>query len=215
MVLTLALPVEPISVRPQCSSPMARWVGRQNARRRATTQVNIQLFLGIILVACLLGFYFYKHWNTEPLIAIIGKAWVIDGDTIEISGTRIRLEGIDAPESDQTCTDSKGKTWPCGTAATNELRAHIRGRELTCNRRALDRYKRVLAVCSLPDGSDINAWMVQQGWAVAYGFAKIYESEEAEAEATKRGIWAGSFVPPSQWRQLHNKWHNRQTTKSN
>jgi endonuclease YncB( thermonuclease family) len=63
--------------------------------------------------------------------------------------------------------------------AANELRAHIRGRELTCNRRAFDRYKRVLAVCLLPDGSDMNAWMVRQGWALAYGFAKTYATEEA------------------------------------
>jgi endonuclease YncB( thermonuclease family) len=111
------------------------------------------------------------------------------------------LDGIDAPESDQTCTDAKGKTWSCGSAATNELRAHIRGNELTCHRRAVDKYQRVIAVCSLPDGSDINAWMVQQGWAIAYGFAKTYESKEAEAEAAKRGIWAGTFVSPSQWRQ--------------
>ena len=164
-----------------------------------------------MLAACLIGFYAYYHRtarnarNAVPQPAIIGKAWVIDGDTIEISGTRIRLEGIDAPESDQTCTDPKGKTWPCGRAATSELKAHIRGRELTCNRRAFDRYRRVLAVCSLPDGSDINAWMVRQGWALAYGFAKMYATEEAEAEAAKRGIWAGSFVPPWQWRQRPNE----------
>jgi endonuclease YncB( thermonuclease family) len=184
---------------------MARRTGGQKAGSDGAPQVNIQLFVGIILVACLLGYYGYEHWNTQPQTALIGKAWVIDGDTIEISGTRIRLEGIDAPESDQTCMDSKGKTWPCGRAATSELRAHIRGQELTCHRRAFDKYKRALAVCSLLDGSDINAWMVQQGWALAYGFAKTYESEETEAESAKRGIWVGTFVSPSQWRQRQNE----------
>lgn len=158
------------------------------------------MLIGIVLLACLLGFYAYMQWNAEPRAAIIGNAWVIDGDTIEISGTRIRLEGIDAPELDQTCTDLEGKTWACGRAALGELKAHIRGRELTCNGRARDRYKRVLAVCALPDGTAINAWMVQQGWAVAYGFAKVYASEQADAAQAKRGLWAGSFVPPSQWR---------------
>jgi endonuclease YncB( thermonuclease family) len=180
---------------------MARRVRGRKVASGGVPQNNVRLLIGIIFVACMLGVYAYVHWNTEPQPAILGKAWVIDGDTIIISDTHIRLEGIDAPESDQTCTDSKGKTWPCGRAATSELRAHIRGQELTCQRRALDKYNRVLAVCTLPDGSDINAWMVQQGWALAYGFAGIYEFEEGEARAAKRGIWTGTFVSPSQWRQ--------------
>ena len=150
-------------------------------------------------MVCLLGVYAFMHWNAEPQAAITGNAWVIDGDTIDISGTRIRLQGIDAPEADQTCIDSKKKTRPCGSAATRELRAYIRGHELTCDPKALDRYKRVVAVCSLPDGSDVNAWMVRQGWALASGFVKIYGEEDAEG--AKRGIWARNFVPPWQWRE--------------
>jgi endonuclease YncB( thermonuclease family) len=182
----------------------ARRAGRRGSGRGAT-RVDIQLLVTIVLAACLIGFYAYYHRNAEPHPTITGKAWVIDGDTIEISGTRIRLESIDAPEWEQTCTDPKGKTWPCGRLAMSELRAHIRGQELTCSGRAFDRYQRVLAVCSLPDGSDVNAWMVRQGWALAYGFAKTYATEEAEAQAAKRGIWAGSFVPPWQWRQHSNE----------
>jgi len=180
---------------------MAGWAGARNAGRRGTTVANVQLLVGVILVACLLGFYAYKRWSIEPQTAIVGKAWVIDGDTIEISGTRIRLEGIDAPELDQTCIDSKGETWPCGKSATRELRTYVRRFELRCDPRALDRHKRVLAVCFLPDGSDVNAWMVRQGWALASGFVKMYETEQAEAEAAKRGLWDGSFVPPWRWRQ--------------
>jgi endonuclease YncB( thermonuclease family) len=160
-----------------------------------------ELLIGIILIAGLLGFYAYEYRSTSSAPAVIGKAWIIDGDTINISGTHIRLQGIDAPESDQTCTESTGKTWLCGRAAARELKAHIRGEELTCQRKALDKYKRVLAVCTLPDGSDINAWMVAQGWALAYGFANTYEAEEAQARAAKRGIWAGNFVAPWRWRQ--------------
>jgi hypothetical protein len=98
----------------------ARRAGRRSSGRRGTPHVDNQLLISIVLAACLIGFYAYYHRsarngrNAEPRPAIIGKAWVIDGDTIEISGTRIRLEGIDAPESNQTCTDPKGKTWPCG-----------------------------------------------------------------------------------------------------
>ena len=52
---------------------------------------------------------------------ITGKPRVIDGDTIEIAGQRIRLHGIDAPEAKQTCTDKEGKEWRCGQEATFAL----------------------------------------------------------------------------------------------
>lgn len=179
----------------------SKWAGRRQARWQPRARIDGQLLISLVLVACLLAYYGYKQWNAPPPTAIVGKAWVLDGDTIEISGTRIRLHGIDAPEQDQTCTDVSGKAWACGRAATRELRAHVRGQELRCSGRAVDRFGRVVAVCLLPDGSDINAWMVQQGWAVAYGFARLYESEETQAQEARRGIWAGSFMLPSQWRQ--------------
>jgi endonuclease YncB( thermonuclease family) len=133
---------------------------------------------------------------------IVGKARVIDGDTIDVSGYRIRLQGIDAPESNQACTDAGHRAYPCGRIATRELIEHLAGQPLKCASSGLDRYRRVLATCALPDGSDVNAWMVQQGWAVAY-YTGTYRSEEAAAHAAKRGIWAGSFMVPSEWRHRH------------
>jgi endonuclease YncB( thermonuclease family) len=133
---------------------------------------------------------------------IVGRARVIDGDTIDIAGARIRLRGIDAPESNQTCTDSGNRAWRCGRAATHELIDHIAGRPLKCESAGFDRYRRVLAVCAVPDGSDVNAWMVRQGWALAY-YSAAYRSEEAQAHAAKRGIWAGSFMAPWEWRHRH------------
>ena len=126
----------------------------------------------------------------------------IDGDTIDIAGTRIRLQGIDAPESDQTCTDSRNGAWRCGRAATRALIGFIAGRPLRCETSGFDRYRRVLAMCALPDDTDANAWMVQQGWALTY-YAATYQPQEAEARAAKRGIWAGSFIPPWEWRHRH------------
>jgi endonuclease YncB( thermonuclease family) len=138
----------------------------------------------------------WVHWD------IVGKARVIDGDTIDIAGSRIRLQGIDAPEADQTCTDAGNRAWPCGRAATRVLIELIAGRPLKCESSGFDRYRRVLAVCALPDGSDVNAWMVQQGWALAY-YSDVYRPQEAEAQAAKRGIWAGRFMPPWEWRHRH------------
>jgi endonuclease YncB( thermonuclease family) len=79
----------------------------------------------------------------------------------------------------------------------------LRGLELSCRPQAYDQYHRVLAVCSLPDGTDANAWMMQQGLAVTSGRARVYGTEEAEARAAKRGLWTGDFMPPREWRRQH------------
>src|SRR5262249_36879565 len=131
------------------------------------------------------------------------RAWVVDGDTIRIDGIPIRLEGIDAPEKAQACTTAGGRPWPCGQVATRRLRDRIGARPVTCRPRALDRYRRVLARCRLPDETDLNAWLVREGWAVASGFSRVYAAEEAEAMAARRGIWAGPFMTPSEWRRQH------------
>ena len=180
-------------------SPYSRAAGAGRAGQR-------QLFLCMVALACLAGFYVLGRRQVEmPHVAsgapIVGQAWVVDGDSLRIAGTSIRLEGIDAPEWDQSCTESGGQSWPCGRAASRELRSHIRGQALTCRSRARDRYGRIVATCVLPDGGDVNAWLVRRGWAVASGFSRLYASEEAEARAAKRGIWAGPFVPPSEWRR--------------
>ena len=60
-----------------------------------------------------------------------------------------------------------------------------------------------LATCSLPDKTDINAWMVQQGWAISYDYANFYGPQQTEAKSAKRGIWSGTFTPPRDWRLQH------------
>jgi endonuclease YncB( thermonuclease family) len=164
------------------------------------------LVLLLVLMAALVVHSSQRPSHRSPATVhgdILGKARVIDGDTIDISGVRIRLLGIDAPESNQNCTDAGNRAWLCGRAATRELIGHLAGQQLKCESSGLDRYRRVLAVCALPDGSDINAWLVQQGWAMAYGYDSPYQPDEAQAHAAKRGIWAGSFMPPWEWRHRH------------
>jgi endonuclease YncB( thermonuclease family) len=132
---------------------------------------------------------------------ITGIASVIDGDTLEIRGTRIRLHGIDAPESSQRCIRLFGQEWRCGQQAALALSDWIGRRSVSCEERDIDRYGRTIAVCS-QDGVDLNSWMVREGWAVAYPqYSRDYVGEEADARRAGRNIWSGSFVMPWDWRR--------------
>ena len=132
---------------------------------------------------------------------IAGVASVIDADTIEIHGERIRLHGIDAPESSQTCLDLAGREWRCGQAAALALQDLIGRRTVTCDERDVDRYGRIVGRCLVGD-LDVNEWLVAQGLALAYRrYSLDYVAAEDEARAAGRGMWAGTFDPPWEWRR--------------
>ena len=131
---------------------------------------------------------------------IVGRASVIDGDTIEIYGQRVRLFGIDAPESAQTC-DAAGTRWRCGHLAALALDEKIASRPVDCTEKDRDRYHRIVAVCRV-DGEDLGAWLVVEGWAMAYRhYSTAYVAQEEAAHAAHRRIWRGTFVPPWDWRR--------------
>ncbi|SIO31541.1 nuclease homologue [Bradyrhizobium erythrophlei] len=96
---------------------------------------------------------------------VIGQASVINGDTIEIHGTRIRVFGIDAPESDQLCRNEESELYRCGQKASNALFDFIARRPLECVELDRDRYHRTVAVCSV-GGTDIADWLVRNGLAL-------------------------------------------------
>ncbi|MGF1629174.1 MAG: thermonuclease family protein [Kiloniellaceae bacterium] len=133
--------------------------------------------------------------------AIVGRATVTDGDTLRIREHRIRLHGIDAPESGQTCQDAAGRDYRCGQKAALALSDKIGQQTVSCEERDVDRYGRIVAVC-FAGGVDLNGWLVGRGWAVAYRrYSREYIGAEDEAKSARRGIWDGEFVQPEAWRR--------------
>ncbi len=142
--------------------------------------------------------------SSWPKTEFAGPATVVDGDTIDIDGLRVRLFGIDAPESDQACTDDVGLRYPCGTLATMALSGEIGGKPVTCRKEDSDRYGRTVATCWVGD-RDIGAAMVRRGWAVDYTHFSHgrYAVEETAARTARRGLWRGNFERPREWRLEH------------
>lgn len=131
---------------------------------------------------------------------IVGVASVIDGDTIEIHGRRIRFHGVDAPEAGQPCTRD-GRNWPCGRRAAQALQDFLDKRPVECIGEKIDRYGRIDARCSV-DGADVEAWLVREGWALAYRrYSADYVGEEADARAAGRNIWSGTMTRPERYRR--------------
>ena len=132
---------------------------------------------------------------------ITGIASVIDGDTLDIHGQRIRLHGIDAPESAQIC-HREGRPWRCGQSSALALDEFIARRPVTCTPQGEDRYRRTIARCTV-GGQDIEAWMVRNGWALDYAKYSdgAYANEQQAADAARKGIWASEFQAPWEWRK--------------
>lgn len=132
---------------------------------------------------------------------VAGRASVIDGDTIEIRGQRIRLFGIDAPESGQFCEDTSNTKYRCGQRSALALDAMLRGRIVHCVDRGRDRYDRMIAVCR-SDYGDVAEAMVLTGMALAYRrYSTDYVWAERVAQSDGLGLWQGAFDAPWTWRK--------------
>ncbi len=134
------------------------------------------------------------------LAGTAGPATVIDGNTLEVAGARLRLYGIDAPDLDQPCR-LRGRTQACGVIARAALMDLTAGATLDCEMRGRDAAGRTLATCTA-DGYDVAEGMVYTGWALALdGAPARYHSVERQAKAARRGLWLGQFTAPSEWRR--------------
>jgi len=132
---------------------------------------------------------------------IIGRATIIDGDTIDVGRQRIRLHGIDAPEGGQTCTDGNDKPYLCGSKAAFALADFVGEATVRCKPLDKDRYRRTVARCFVRD-EDLGSFLVRSGWALDWPrySSGTYASDQQDAQKFKRGMWAGKFVEPWNWR---------------
>jgi endonuclease YncB( thermonuclease family) len=160
-----------------------------------------------LALAGVLGLTAFHHLLGSPLEAaapISGRAVAVDGDTLDLAGRRVRLEGIDAPEMGQTCSRRWVGTWDCGRAAQRELDDMVQGRRIECEHKGSDKYGRDLGICFV-DGRDINAELVRRGMAWAFvRYSDSYVEAESEARKARAGIWQGNAEPP--WTFRAQKW---------
>lgn len=158
-----------------------------------------------IIVSGLIAVVVYIGNNAGSFIPpdgadVVGQSTVIDGDTIKIADYKIRLEGIDAPELKQFCM-RQNFSYSCGEAAKAALVAFIDHSIIQCAITGKDRYKRLLGHC-WKDDINLNAWMVRNGYALAYTqYSNRYIFEEYFAQSNNAGFHNGTFEYPWDWRK--------------
>lgn len=128
----------------------------------------------------------------EPLFNPVAEA----AGVIEAKGRSLTVSGIEVVKPDETCTDSAGKSWPCGVQARTAFRGFLRGRAVTCA--APD--KAGAAQCRVGN-QDIGAWLVENGWARALPDGPYADAGRKASEAAKGVFGAApdlSAPPPLQ-----------------
>ena len=141
------------------------------------------------------------YYTPTPMRLVGGPATVISGDTSAVADEQVRLEGIDAPEADQTCHQA-GERYPCGAVAARALRSWIEAGIVMCRISGQDLEGRLVGFCRLADQTDLGEWLVLRGHALAYRrYSTQYVIQEDHARQERSGLWAGEFVTPQEWVQ--------------
>ncbi len=138
---------------------------------------------------------------SEP--PIVGRAFAANGDTLRIAQQTIRLDGVEAPERDQTCARSENRLWRCGEAAHTALTRLVAGRQVRCEPSGKTPDGAVRATCTA-GSTDLASTLIEGGHILAEsGMMARYRSSQAKAQQAKVGLWSGSSTPerPAEWRQ--------------
>lgn len=142
---------------------------------------------------------------TVPAVATVpavlsGEPRIIDGDTLDLNGIRVRIHGIDAPERGQTCDGPAGSR-DCGHLATQAARDLVAGRQVDCHDLGERTHNRVVARC-LVDGQDFAEQMLRLGvvqacpaFADRHAHSRGYLALERHAQRHGLGLFAGNAPP--------------------
>ena len=133
---------------------------------------------------------------------ITGRAYAVGGDTLRIGRQTVRLDGVEAPDRDQTCLRANNRRWRCGEAARSALSRLVSGRQVTCDPAGKHDAGHVRASCSV-GSDDLAASLVEGGHVLAEaGMMARYRSAQAKAQQAKAGLWSGPDTPerPAEWR---------------
>ncbi|MBL27580.1 MAG: nuclease [Rhodospirillaceae bacterium] len=124
---------------------------------------------------------------------VVGPAEVLDGITMQVGKSVVRLYGLKAPSADQTCR-LEGEVIPCGEEAKAALENLLGDSEVKCTTKGTDNKKRTLATCKA-DGIDLNKGMVESGWAKADTHeTKMFADYEAKPKAAGIGLWQNNLM---------------------
>jgi endonuclease YncB( thermonuclease family) len=197
--------------------PVRRWQPAPTPPGNARASRRQRLPSWIVLAVVGIVAWAYSQWDKSVPVetgaggTIAGTARVTDGDSLEIGNVRVRLFGIDAPEFRQLCKDASGRDYTCGVAAREALSDLIDGRQIACTPAEGPSYDRVVAVCRVDgtgqDKVDLSEAMVRAGRVIelkAHSKGR-YTAAERSARDAGRGLWAGTFERPSQWRQRNGR----------
>ncbi len=152
----------------------------------------------LVLLSLFLGLFALPTFAADE---ISGRVRAVDGDTLKLDGTVIRLFGIDAPELKQACKSKKGNTQHCGDLARQMLNTLTQNVKVKCHPKGRDEDGAVVAVC-FAGPFDLNEQMVSSGWALPLTEeTDAYVRAMKFARARREGMWRSTFIPPKQWRE--------------
>jgi len=144
------------------------------------------------------------------IVLLVSPGWaataiVKDGNTIQLGEVIYRLDGIDAPELDQTCIDDQADPWTCGVEAREQLTKLIGGKPVRCDDLGPDKIfkKRHIGLCTVEgESTSLNQLLIRQGFALDFepSAKGRFLQDEAGARDARLGLWKGCFVAPQEFR---------------